>query len=100
MIGIVNILVYNYVYSLGGLIMSQTVRITEEAHKTLASLAEKSGESMQATLDKAIEAYRRHQVLVETNRAYERLRANPKAWKKELEERKAWDVTLSDGLKD
>jgi len=78
--------------------MSQTVRITEEAHETLRNLAEKSGESMQTMLDKAIEAYRRHRVLTEANEAYGRLRANSKAWKSELEERKAWEATVGDGL--
>lgn len=78
--------------------MSQTVRITEEAHETLRNLAEKSGESMQTMLDKAIEAYRRHRVLTEANEAYARLRANSKAWKSELEERKAWEATVGDGL--
>jgi len=78
--------------------MSQTVRITEEAHEALRSLAEKSGESMQTTLDKAIEAYRRHRVLTEANEAYARLRANSKAWKSEVEERKAWEATVADGL--
>jgi predicted transcriptional regulator len=70
--------------------MAQTVRITSEAHETLRHLAEKSGESMQTTLQKAIEAYRRYRILVEANEAYARLRANSKAWKEELEERKAW----------
>ena len=53
---------------------------------------------MQTTLDKAIEAYRRHQVLTEANEAYARLRVNSKAWKKELEERKEWEATVADGL--
>jgi predicted DNA-binding protein len=78
--------------------MAQTVRITQETHKTLRRLSEKAGESMQTTLDKAIEAYRRHQVLTEANEAYARLRANPRAWKKELAERKAWEATIADGL--
>lgn len=80
--------------------MSQTVRITEETHEILRKLSERAGESMQTTLDKAIEAYRRHQVLREANEAYARLKADPKAWKKELEERKAWEATVADGLEE
>ena len=78
--------------------MAKTVRIKEETQKTLRRLAEKSGESMQDTLDKAIEAYRRHQVLREANEAYQRLRKDTKAWKEELKERKEWERTLKDGL--
>jgi len=32
------------------------------------------------------------------NRSYAALRKDTKAWKAELEEREAWDATLSDGL--
>ena len=80
--------------------MSQTVRIKEETHETLRQLAEKSGESMQQTLDKAIETYRRHQILMEANQAYGHLRQDPKAWRQELKERKAWEATLADGLEE
>jgi hypothetical protein len=33
-----------------------------------------------------------------TNRAYAALRANPKAWEQELEERREWEATLRDGM--
>jgi hypothetical protein len=34
----------------------------------------------------------------ETNRAYAVLKADPKAWKEERQERALWDGTLADGL--
>ena len=77
---------------------SLTVRITETSHKMLQELAEQSGESMQAVLDKALEQYRRQRFLEAANADYAALRRNPEAWKGELEERKLWDQTLNDGL--
>ena len=41
---------------------------------------------------------RHRRLLDETNRAYAALRVDPDAWRDELAERAAWDVTLLDGL--
>ncbi|MDD4170145.1 MAG: toxin-antitoxin system protein [Desulfotomaculaceae bacterium] len=78
---------------------STTVRISHSTWKTLREIADRVGEPMQAVLDKAIEEYRRKCFLEEANRAYLALRNNPDAWKDEIEERVAWDVTLNDGLR-
>lgn len=75
-----------------------STRISEPTREVLRKLAEESGESMQAILDKAIEVYRRQRFLEESNRAFEALRANPEMWKTEQAEREAWDITLADGL--
>ena len=75
-----------------------TTRISEPTREILRKLAEQSGESMQALLDEAVEAYRRQRFLEESNRAFEALRANPETWKTEQAEREAWDMTLPDGL--
>ena len=53
---------------------------------------------MQAVLDVAIEYYQRKKFLNEVNAAYARLKADPKAWSEELEERRTSDGTLMDGL--
>lgn len=74
------------------------VRLSRTAHQTLRDLAGRTGQSMQSLLDDAIEAYRRERLLDETNAAFAALKRDPKAWKAELEERKAWDATLVDGL--
>ena len=68
--------------------------ISGSSREVLRKLAEESGESLQAILDKAIEMYRRHRFLEKANRAFEALRANRKAWKEELAERQAWDISL------
>jgi predicted transcriptional regulator len=77
---------------------SSTIRISNTSHNILKELAARSGESMQAILDQAIEQYRRQVFLEEANQAYAVLRNNSEAWQAELEEREAWDVTLADSL--
>ncbi len=71
-----------------------TTRISGPSREVLQRLAEETGESVQAILDKAIEMYRRHRFLEKANLAFEALRANRKAWKEELAERQAWDIAL------
>jgi len=77
-----------------------TVDISEIAHQTLQDLSKQTGQPVNVLLDKAVEEFRRKQFLEEANRAYAELKSNPQAWAEELEERKAWDVTLGDGLED
>ncbi|GAX41283.1 hypothetical protein NIES4075_22520 [Tolypothrix sp. NIES-4075] len=77
---------------------SSTIRISNTSHNILKELAARSGESMQAILDQAIEQYRRQMFLESANQAYAALRNNSEALQAELEEREAWDITLADGL--
>lgn len=79
---------------------SLTVRISSDAHRLLGELAQKSGESMQSVLDKALEAYRRKCFLEGLAADFAALRADPVAWKEELEERAILEGTLMDGLED
>ena len=51
-------------------------------------------------MDNAIEAYRRRIFLEQANQAYALLKQDTDRWAEELAERKAWDITLSDDLKD
>jgi predicted transcriptional regulator len=75
-----------------------TVRITENAHRTLKGLARADGRSMQALLDDAIETLRRKRFLEQTNQAFAALRKDAAAWTALESERKEWDTTLEDGL--
>ncbi len=77
-----------------------TVRINPTAHSVLRRIAKQSGESMQASLTKAIELYRRKLFLQEANEAFAAMRKDSKAWEHELKERGAWNSTLSDGMGD
>lgn len=53
---------------------------------------------MLALLDEAVEALRRQRFLEQVNSAYATLRADPRAWAAIEAERRAWDLTLPDGL--
>jgi len=75
-----------------------STRISESTRQLLQQLAHASGETMQAVLDKAVEAYRRQQFLEASNRAFAALRANAKAWQTEQTERQVWEISLADGL--
>ena len=77
---------------------SETVRIKPETHAKLKHLAAASGQSMPEVLDAAVEVLRRERLLEETNQAYAALRADAKAWQRELAERKVWDAALGDDL--
>jgi predicted transcriptional regulator len=77
-----------------------TVRISRSAHAALRSLAEETDESMTEVLDKAIEAYRRASFLAGLNGDFAALRQNRTAWEEEQQERRAWNVTLADGLEE
>jgi len=79
---------------------SVTVRVAEETHRVLERLARTSGRSLQATLDDAVEAYRRRRLLDEANAAFASLRADAGAWEAEETERREWDITANDGLED
>ena len=79
---------------------SSTVRISKESGTILKEIAAREKRSLQAVLDTAIEEYRRHRFLHEANKAYSVLKENPKNWKAEMEERKQWETTLSDGQRD
>jgi thioredoxin-like negative regulator of GroEL len=73
------------------------IRISHDARETLRQLSRQDQCSMQATLEEAIELYRRHRLLDDTNRAFSRLKSDPLQWEDELAERRLWDNTASDG---
>jgi hypothetical protein len=84
----------------GDCAMPANVRIQPETYDKLRQLADEAGVTMPEVLAEAIDELFRKRFLDECNRAYGRLKADPKAWKQELEERKVWEQTLSDGLED
>lgn len=77
---------------------SATVRIRASALESLRQLSAEMAEPMSAVLEKAIEAYRRQRFFDQLNAEYAALRADPEAWREELEERRLWEATLMDGL--
>ena len=81
-----------------GLMAGVTLRISKDAHQILREISEATGEPMNSVLDKALEEYRRKRFLEKANQAFAALKMDPKAWMKEMEERRAWEDTLGDGL--
>lgn len=77
-----------------------TVRVSDEVHRALKSLAEDTGESMHQVLARALELYRRQRFWDAVDEGYRKLGADPEAWAEELAERALWDSTLLDGLHD
>ena len=75
-----------------------TTRISATAHGILRELSKAEGKPMLALLDEAVEALRRLRFLEQVNAAYATLRADPRTWEAIEGERRAWDVTLADGL--
>lgn len=76
------------------------ISINESTHDQLLKLAEASGETIQAVLDKAVDNYRRHIFLTQANQGFVALKANKLLWEEEITERQAWDVAIADGVDD
>ncbi|MGD9858355.1 MAG: toxin-antitoxin system protein [Planctomycetaceae bacterium] len=79
---------------------SETVRINPQTHTQLKELSDQSGEPMTVLVADAVDLLFRQRFLEQCNQAYARLKADPKAWNAELEERAAWDDALTDGLQE
>ena len=75
-----------------------TVRISAVDHAALSRMSTASGKSMAKILSEAVRELRRKRLLMETNEAYARLKADPLAWGEEIAERQIWESTLMDGL--
>lgn len=79
---------------------STSIRVSVKTWEKLRELSAVTGESMQAIVDRAVEEIRRKEFWERANAAFADLRNDPDSWKLEQEERKAWDITLTDGLKE
>jgi hypothetical protein len=80
--------------------MSTTIRISEKTRDILHALARDAGLPMAEVVEKAVEQYRRRQILDAANADYAALRADPAAWAEIQTERAVWDMTLADGLEE
>ncbi len=77
-----------------------TIRVRTETCDRVREIADTTGLSMQSVIDRALERYRRQQMLSALNEAYAALRKDEAAWSALEAERAEWDVTLVDGLDD
>lgn len=79
---------------------STTIRISSETRETLRRLSAQTGRRLQDLVDEAVERYRRDVFLKEANAAFLCLRSDAMAWVEEERERRAWELTLADGLEE
>ena len=77
-----------------------TVRIPEKTNRQIKQMAEECDATKTQIIQKAIDVYQRQIYFEKLNADFAALRADPIAWQEELEERKVWDATLSDGLEE
>ncbi len=77
-----------------------TIRVSEKTRTIVHDLAVSAGVPMTAIVERAVELYRRQQILEQANAAYAALRADPEAWAEVQAERALWDATLADGLEE
>jgi hypothetical protein len=76
--------------------MGTTIRVSDETRKGLRELEEMTGLGPQELVAKAVEAYRRHTIIEQSNEAYARARAAGDTFEDMLE----WEVANLDGLED
>lgn len=81
---------------LGG-VMAQ-LRIGDQTHEVLRELARLEGLSMQSVLDKALAEYQKKRFFDSLGAAFGALKNNAETWNEELQERQAWENTLSDDI--
>jgi hypothetical protein len=80
--------------------LSTMVRISEKGNAILRRIAEEDNKTLQAVLDDALQVYEKQRFFKDLNTAYQALRADPDAWREELQERALWETSLADGLDD
>ncbi len=80
--------------------MTVMLRVNERTHEKVRRMSSESHLSMQEITDRAIEAYRRQQILEQANAVYATMRLSPQDWQGVEEERAELDATLADGLEE
>jgi len=73
-----------------------TIRVTDEARRRIASLAERDGRSMTAIVDDAVDALERRRFFEQFNQRYAELADDGEAWAEVLEERTLESGALGD----
>jgi predicted DNA-binding protein len=79
---------------------TSTIRVPARTYDRLKGLARAAGKPMSAVLEEAVERYEADRFFRDADAAYQRLRADPEAWKQELAERSLLEQTLQDGMEE
>lgn len=77
-----------------------TIRVSKRTYEIVKGVSEQLNETMQNTIEKAIEEYRKKKFFEEMNDAFLKLKSEPDKWADEMREREEWEVTLADGLEE
>jgi predicted transcriptional regulator len=75
-----------------------TIRVSTRARERAARLAARAGRPISAVVEEAIDAYQADLFWRQAERALDALAADPGARAEMMEEREAWEATLTDGL--
>ncbi len=78
--------------------MATTIRIDQHTHAMLQRLSEAEHKPIEQVVAEAVARYERELFWEEARIAYEKLRADPVAWREYQEETALWDTTSNDGL--
>jgi hypothetical protein len=74
------------------------VRVEDELHVTLRTLARDEGRPIGSVLQDAVRQYQRARFWDDMRSGYARLRSDPVAWQEYLAEAREWDQVAGDGL--
>jgi predicted CopG family antitoxin len=77
-----------------------TIRIKRQTYNSLKDVAKQEHVSLQDVLDKLLEQYKTRKFFAELQQSVTHAKSQPDLWAEELQERQAWEATLSDGLED
>jgi predicted transcriptional regulator len=78
--------------------MASTVRVDDALHARLRAIAKAEGRPIGQVIEDAIRRYEREAFWRGVREDFDRLRADPAAWREYQEEAAAWDATAGDGL--
>ena len=77
---------------------TDSIPSTPTTAKLLEQIVGLTGQTPAQAVEAALKAYWASELFRRTDEGYAELQADPKAWAEHLAERRAWDVTLMDGL--
>ncbi len=80
--------------------MAQTARISQRSDYLIQEIGVLTQKSKIEIIESALETYRHHERMRLFNESYNMLAKNKNAWKEEMEERKALEGTLEDGIEE
>jgi len=75
-----------------------TIRINKDIYRELKKIAGSENDTIQRIVEKALQEYRTKIFFCHLNESVAKYKISRNDWNEEIEERKLWENTLSDGL--